>query len=788
MHTSFVFVVRAMHLINPGMITMCSHVLRGEGSSAMASALDADAAAAAAGDVLVPPYIEGDNPLDGLACYFPGCKYKGHAWGKIMQHIKVKHKVKPSSIQGTYLFQQGNPEINLQQKAQYEKRKRKKAPLRQTTEHKGEGVKAENKQPDQSSSSSQHIWKQALCWVKCTADGEPVGPLQVGGLVSDAGVPMMNAAHAPSARPQAHFPASPSEMKAGPGSWASKLPKVSIKQVYQSTPAPAPSVCGGRTQKWPVDLEGFRIDIPEFKNYLATERAHGSAAQQDCLRGLARVFHMLEVEGHGLSFGSEASDPAVLVALHISGLHKELFSLPLLAPVFTWTGKILAALQAFCAWQQIEVSRQHLISDEVHWLKFAASIDQLSVALKGGLHKKSTTGKHKRALDRRLWDAAKIEGLPPLPLMKVAVSKAMGTLHHIAQLHQGLQPLQKAAQSAANAALTGILWLNGFGGRKKEWEIMLRDHCHEQLNQGLDYFVCHSHKTSNTYGSLAKWIAPGTAQAIKVYLDLPCRASVKTLFVPLDEDMDHISIPKALKKFCVVYLPESCTQPTVNLMRKWYHTELYRLATNETRLMELMRGIDAHSTQVAKKHYVLQHPADDAKLAQALVHAMLGKPVPWPCDFDQQDLAGREAPFLQLVAVHGHQDDDIEEEDAPDSELEWWEGGEAFGLHKPLHALQDALDMEAQAGRQKEGEQSMEEELKHDGQKDLQQPAKKGRLSPFTPEQKAWIASRAQEWGTGPPPSSTIRSYLEDGIAAGKLPAGTTLDQVRHVCRVCSGF
>jgi hypothetical protein len=329
-------------------------------------------------------------------------------------------------------------------------------------------------------------------------------------------------------------------------------------------------------------------------------------------------------------------------------------------------------------------------------VKYAASISQLSVAFKGGMQKKVSTDKRKRAFDRRVCDAAKLDEFPPVHVMKEAVSKAMSTLHHIDQLHKDSEHLPKSVQTAANAALVGILWLNGFGGRKKEWEIMLRAHCQDQLSQGLDHFVCNSHKTSNTYGGLAKWVAPGTVHAIKVYLGLPCRAGVKTLFVPPYADTDHISITKAFGKFCKAYLPEDCNNPTVNLMRKWYHTELYRLTKTEDKLLGLMRSIDAHSKEVAKKHYVLQSPADDARLAQALVHSMIGQPVSWPSANDLQDITKISVPYLQLVQLtDGEQHDEADDEDAPESEWIWWEGASTFGLPKPFLALQGDTGMAA---------------------------------------------------------------------------------------------
>ena len=146
-----------------------------------------------------------------------------------------------------------------------------------------------------------------------------------------------------------------------------------------------------------------------------------------------------------------------MVALYIFGVHIELLSLQLLAPAYTWTRRILIALKTFCDWQQIQVNKQLLMSDDLHWQKYASSLNQLSVELNGGLQKKVTIDRKKRQFERRLGDANKLEGFPPVHCMKDAICKAMYALHYIKQNHQGVKKeLPHAGQSSANAALVGI--------------------------------------------------------------------------------------------------------------------------------------------------------------------------------------------------------------------------------------------------------------------------------------------------------------------------------------------
>lgn len=186
-------------------------------------------------------------------------------------------------------------------------------------------------------------------------------------------------------------------------------------------------------------------------------------------------------------------------------------------------------------------------------------------------------------------------------------------------------------QKEATRCLVGILVMNGFFGRKKEWELADREHVRSQLSNGYDYLICKEHKTVSTYGRLAKWLAPGSITAIETYMALPTPGDRTITLLLSGGNNKFINVSDYLKTFCRKWMHEEITAnrtvPTVNIMRKWYHTELYRLQSNADRLMQFMVNIDAHSKQTAMKHYVLQTPKDDAMLARALVKAVIGEPV-----------------------------------------------------------------------------------------------------------------------------------------------------------------
>lgn len=269
---------------------------------------------------------------------------------------------------------------------------------------------------------------------------------------------------------------------------------------------------------------------------------------EDTLRSLSRLYHMLDVDGADLTKKDGASDPAILVAMYMGGIHRTIFQHPLLNPRFSWTRKMLEALKLMIGWQKGNVQHQQLLDDKPVWSKYLAALDGLANALRGGFSKKVSASKKQRALERRASDSGKLYDFPAVAEMKHAVSLAMMCLTRIKATYGGLQALPRGVQAEATAALVGIIFLNGFGGRKLEWERMTLDHIQSQFNQGLDFLVCDEHKTAKVYGSLAKWLAPGTQEAIKVYVSLPRDPAATKLFAPCFSD--NVSVPSYFRKFC----------------------------------------------------------------------------------------------------------------------------------------------------------------------------------------------------------------------------------------------
>ena len=349
----------------------------------------------------------------------------------------------------------------------------------------------------------------------------------------------------------------------------------------------------------------------------------------------------------------------------------------------------------FCQFHLELVAKKLIMTDETRWQKYQVAIQQLSVDLCGGFTRRVADEKGKRDRAKAKLDRQLLEGFPEIPALKLAVHKAMLVLQHIKEKATGRSALHRRELGEATVALIGILALNGYFGRKKEWQKVTMAHVLEQLSLGLDYIVCDDHKTAKVYGDLAKWLAPGTIAAIRCYLGLPRRAGVETLLCPVGEYTSEVDIPSALRLFCARFFPTGCTPCKVNLLRKWYHTKLHGLATRGDTLLEILRVVDGHSASVANKHYILHGPADDAKLAKHLVHALIGQTVPWPTSLALEDRT--DDAVIQLVArMDGEDDassaqDTSQKEDADDHEgdLEWFANAHLFGIDNPNLAVLD---------------------------------------------------------------------------------------------------
>jgi hypothetical protein len=219
--------------------------------------------------------------------------------------------------------------------------------------------------------------------------------------------------------------------------------------------------------------------------------------------------------------------------------------------------------------------------------------------------------------------------------------------------------------------MVGIIYYNSFAGRSGEWQAMLGGHVLGQIQAGKDFLLCHQHKTADTYGALAKYVPPGSMDAMHVYLQLPGKESV--LFLePANPDSKCVSVSQHLHRFGTIYLPGH-VPANCNLIRKQFHTMLLR-SCREGSCMELLSKVDAHSAEVAKKVYCTTTAADDAKLGKFLYESLFGSPVMWPSEeaiaaklnSPSENMAMMQQIVLWQEGDHIHTDDEHSDEERED--------------------------------------------------------------------------------------------------------------------------
>jgi hypothetical protein len=324
---------------------------------------------------------------------------------------------------------------------------------------------------------------------------------------------------------------------------------------------------------------------------------------------------------------------------------------------YSWSRKIITAIEHDCQFLIMECNKQR-------WPEAKTALQQIIDEQLQGYKRKGMDVRKNQDRAKHMEDAARLEHFPSIEITRAAVHQAMVHLASIANVTADGVDVQ--LKRAATTAMVGIIHYNGFAGRSGEWENMKRAHVEEQLKAGANHLVCHAHKTFDTYGALAKHIFPGTQQAMGVYVGLPGKRS--DLFLePPKQESHKVSISQHLKRFGAVYFPE-CMAPNSNLIRKQFHTQLLR-TSRENQCMELMKKVDAHSAEVAKKVYCTTTAADDAKLGQMLYEQIFGESVPWP---SHEELEAQKLSNAQLMQLHkgGEVGLDADEDCEGDSEHE----------------------------------------------------------------------------------------------------------------------
>ena len=505
--------------------------------------------------------------------------------------------------------------------------------------------------------------------------------------------------------------------------WAEALPKIAIRREYLECKPPS-SRCDSITKAaWPI--ESFRRykatmisndTLAAFKVHLEQDKNNQPTTIADHVLAMQRLFHMLEVDGEPVLDEGVAASPKLMAALFVQDAHVTILRLPLVAPHLSWTRKLLEGALAYLVWQKKVVGKEQLKESAGPWRQYALALMLFHQELQGGYHKRVQVEKQKRLHDKRAEDFAKIQCLPSREEMRVGVRRAQLLLNDIEQRTKGWTCLPEKLQAVANSCLVGPLFVDGCAGRLNDWAQLLFAVVEAGLARGQTWLVCKNHKNSHLYGSLAKHLEPGALELLRCYMRLPRDARCKLLIVPPRAGTLQASIHKALWLFARDHLPLGREKPTSNLLRKLFHSILVEMTLTEAKLLEVLQIIEAHTSAVARKHYVLRNAAADAKLAQHMVKLAFGETVPWPNAREIEKCY----PSGKLVLPTGGFKFDgkklgrfVQEADAPDeSLLVPWEFGRMFGVAMGPLALEDGIQPLALTDKVKVEEEDVEDQHK----------------------------------------------------------------------------
>jgi len=359
-----------------------------------------------------------------------------------------------------------------------------------------------------------------------------------------------------------------------------------------------------------------RLDLGDFMRYLKDNTNQKNATSRNTtVLNLKRFLCFLDWTDE-----PEITAVGVMCGVYRHDVMYQIMESPMFNPKHSWTHVIANATDHY-------VNYLMTICNKRGWVKAKTQLQMLQDEALTAMKKKAREGKSAASLAKKFTDAERLSNFPAVSDIKNGVKDAMIVIALInAECHKRAAtkvPFRLAKELLT--AMVGILFYNSYPGRIGEWSIMLRKHVQEQREAKRTFLVCTEHKTSSTYGSLAKFVPPGTWAAIDLFLEFDIGTGDKFL-QPLSAGSDRVCLSYYLARFGFMYL-RAADPPNSNLIRKLYHSVLMK---EQGRAMELMVKVDAHSKQIAERVYAVRTVADDAELASILFKSLFGEHVKFP--------------------------------------------------------------------------------------------------------------------------------------------------------------
>ena len=393
-----------------------------------------------------------------------------------------------------------------------------------------------------------------------------------------------------------------------------------------------------------------RFSFDDFGRYLKLNTDQNAQSRKFTILSMKRFFYLLDIqEGDFEAVGT-------ICSIYQNDVFQQMQDAPMMDNDYAFARGINSALHNYCH-HLMQVCNKH------RWPEAKATLQQLVDECLSGTKKKDHKQKKLSSMYKKIRDAERLLNFPAAATIKEEVKQSMKRLYAI-QKHAQDQELEELPDDLRLEALTevvGIIFYNAFGGRIGEWRHMKKAHVQAQKAKGANHLLCRDHKTSATYGAVAKHIPGGSWEAFEIFMSLPGKKT--DLFLePYSVLSQTANVAGLLKRYGLLHFGGSDV-PNSNLIRKMFHSALLKIS-REDGAMGVFEVIDAHSKKVARQVYTITNPEDDANLAHRVFQEVLGDHVEFPWDELETEEWDVDTIVEQGKAIDfGIQDVDIEVDD-----------------------------------------------------------------------------------------------------------------------------
>ena len=531
-----------------------------------------------------------------------------------------------------------------------------------------------------------------------------------------------------------------------------------------------------------------RFDFKDFDKYLKLNTDQNNQSRNFTILSMKRFYWLLDIEE-----GDHVEPVGTICAIYQKDVFQQVQEAPSFDNQYTWCRDITAALVHYT---------KHLmqVCNKNKWVEANATLKQFIDECLTGTKKKDLKAKKTSSGYKKLRDAERLLVFPDKEIIKQEVKTAMKTIHAIHKHAQDelLEELPSDMRLEALTEIVGIIFYNSVAGRSGEWGRFKAKHVKEQKQKGANHLLAQKHKTSSTWGALAKYIPAGSWEAFELFMSLPGKKT--DLFLEPFSEKDIANLAGLLKRFGFKHFKNG-DPPNSNLIRKMFHSALLRISREED-AMKFFEIVDAHSRNVARQVYTIATAEDDANLAHRLFLEVLGDHVDFPWDEIDQDvetideiLAKGNLSNFNAEDVEKETNDEVSEdiflmlvplEGAPPTSHEIFWDNLAFAIpigeagDEPLQDMEDE-DLEPL--------QDMDDAGVEIGAAELQpivEPQPKRAKYAATPAEKAYLDTKAIKDADGKlvyPVKKEITTILEEGQSNGSLNPYMTYDGVKSYLR-----